>query len=78
KAARATSTLQVQSAWWEPQAQPGDAEPVAAELALAAAWQGLERVSVSGWGDATAALHAALTGAGGSVHRHVHARESAP
>lgn len=78
KADRATSTLQVQSAWWEPQAQPGDAEPVAAELALAAAWQGLEGVSVSGWGDATAALHAALTGAGGSVHRHVHARESAP
>jgi len=77
KADRATSTLQVQSAWWEPQARPGDAEPIAAELRLAATWQGLEHVSVSGWGDATAALHAALSaGAGPSVQRHVHARET--
>lgn len=80
KADRASSTLQVQSAWWEPQARPGDAEPIARELALAAAWQGLEHVSVSGWGDATAALHAALdargAGAGSPVRRHVHARES--
>lgn len=76
KADRATSTLQVQSAWWEPQARPGDAEPIAAELALAASWQGLAHVSVSGWGDATAALHGALTAdAARSVHRHVHARE---
>ncbi|QYM65452.1 winged helix-turn-helix domain-containing protein [Microbacterium sp. Se5.02b] len=79
KADRATATLQVQSAWWEPQARPGDAEAIASELALAAAWQGLEHVSVSGWGDATAALHAALTAhATTSVHRHLHARETAP
>lgn len=80
KADRATSTLQVQSAWWEPQARPGDAEPIAAELALAATWQGLEHISVSGWGDATTALHEALVaGAGGapSVRRHVHTRERA-
>lgn len=76
KADRATSTLQVQSAWWEPQARPGDAEPIAEELALAASWQGLEHVSVSGWGDATGALHGALAaGAGSSVRRHVHTRE---
>ena len=79
KADRATSTLQVQSAWWEPQARPGDAEPIAAELRLAATWQGLEHVSVSGWGDATTALHAALSavaGTGPTVQRHVHAREA--
>ncbi|MEU4016480.1 crosslink repair DNA glycosylase YcaQ family protein [Microbacterium sp. NPDC028030] len=79
KADRATSTLQVQSAWWEPQARPGDADAIASELALAAAWQGLEHVSVSGWGDATTALHAALTAhATTSVQRHLHARETAP
>ncbi len=78
KADRAASTLQVQSAWWEPQARPEDAERIAAELALAASWQGLDRVSVSGWGTASDALHAAL-GAHPqtSVTRHVHARESA-
>lgn len=78
KADRPTSTLQVQSAWWEPQARPGDAEAIAAELALAATWQGLEHVSVSGWGDATAALHDALvarSASGPAVRRHVHARE---
>jgi len=78
KADRATSTLQVQSAWWEPQGQPGaDAEKIAAELALAAAWQGLAHVSVSRWGTASEALHAALSGrADASVRRHVHAREA--
>lgn len=75
KADRATSTLQVQSAWWEPQARPGDAEPIAAELTLAAEWQGLENVSVSGWGDATDALHAALANSR-AVGRHLHAREN--
>jgi len=68
----------VQSAWWEPQGQPGaDAEKIAAELALAAAWQGLAHVSVSRWGTASEALHAALSGrADASVRRHVHAREA--
>ncbi|MDN3444641.1 crosslink repair DNA glycosylase YcaQ family protein [Microbacterium sp. APC 3901] len=79
KADRATSTLQVQSAWWEPQSRPdADAERIAAELALAADWQGLAHVSVSRWGTAAEALHAALSGrADTSVRRHVHARESA-
>ncbi|MGM7670847.1 winged helix-turn-helix domain-containing protein [Microbacterium sp. A93] len=77
KADRASSTLQVQSAWWEPQARPGDAEPIARELTLAATWQGLENVSVSGWGDAAEAVAAALRVARGGVQRHVHARESA-
>jgi uncharacterized protein YcaQ len=79
KADRLTSTLQVQSAWWEPQAHVDDAEPVARELALAASWQGLEHVSVSGWGDAADALHRALTATtGGLVRRHVHPREDSP
>ncbi|MBO9626312.1 MAG: YcaQ family DNA glycosylase [Microbacterium sp.] len=79
KADRASSTLQVQSAWWEPQARPADdAERIAAELALAASWQGLEHVSVSGWGTAADALHGALRARPeASVARHVHARESA-
>nr|WP_241741787.1 crosslink repair DNA glycosylase YcaQ family protein [Microbacterium yannicii] len=52
KADRATSTLRVQSAWWEPGA-PADAAPrLADELRLAASWQGLESVSISSWGDA--------------------------
>ena len=76
KADRSTSTLQVQSAWWEPQARPEDAEPIARELALAAAWQRLEHVSVSGWGDASDAIHGALHALGGDVRRHVHARET--
>lgn len=79
KADRAASTLQVQSAWWEPQAVPrDDAESVAGEIALAASWQGLEHVSVSGWGTASEALHAALVSRpDASVRRHVHAREPA-
>lgn len=78
KADRAASTLQVQSAWWEPQARDEDAAAIAAELRLAATWQGLEHVSISGWGDATTALHAALAAAPErAVRRHVHERESA-
>ncbi|MCT1397086.1 winged helix-turn-helix domain-containing protein, partial [Microbacterium sp. p3-SID338] len=62
--------------WWEPQARPGDAEAIAAELLRAARWQGLEQVSVSGWGDATAAVHTALAStAPDTVRRHVHVRE---
>ena len=76
KADRATSTLQVQSAWWEPHSRPrDDAERIAQELALAASWQGLESISVSRWGDASDALSDALTIAHGHVRRHVHERE---
>lgn len=77
KADRATSTLRVQSAWWEPQARVEDTERIAEELALAAVWQGLEHISVSGWGDATGAIHDALRARGdASVRRHQHTRES--
>jgi len=78
KADRASSALQVQSAWWEPQADPAeDAERIAEELLLAASWQGLEHVSVSGWGTAAEALHQALGArADASVRRHVHVREA--
>jgi len=59
KADRAASVLRVQSAWWEP--GHGDA---AASVALlvreAAAWQGLQDITVSHWGDATAAIAAEL------------------
>ncbi len=77
KADRAASTLRVQSAWWEPQARPEDAAAIAIELALAASWQGLEHVSVSGWGDAADSLHRALSALGGTtVARHLHPREN--
>lgn len=76
KADRASSTLQVQAAWWEPQSHIDDAELIARELALAASWQGLENVSVSGWGDAADAVAQALQSAHAGVQRHVHARES--
>ena len=72
---RATSTLQVQSAWWEPQATATDAEPIAQEIAGAALWQGLEQISVSGWGDAADAVHGALHGQGVVALRHLHPRE---
>lgn len=52
KADRASSRLLVQSAWWE-HGRPADAaERLAGELRAAARWQGLERISVSDWGDA--------------------------
>ncbi|MEV7620168.1 crosslink repair DNA glycosylase YcaQ family protein [Microbacterium sp. NPDC089321] len=76
KADRAASTLRVQSAWWEAHARPGeDAERIAEELVRAALWQGLERISVSGWGDAADAVAHALHGADTAVGRHVHPRE---
>ncbi len=75
KADRTSSTLQVQSAWWEPQSRPEDAEAIAGELALAAAWQGLENISVSGWGDAADAVAGALHVSRGGIRRHVHDRE---
>nr|WP_309127887.1 crosslink repair DNA glycosylase YcaQ family protein [Microbacterium sp.] len=76
KADRAASTLRVQSAWWEPQARQEDAEPIARELVRAAAWQGLEGISVSGWGDAADAVAHALHGAENTVERHVHPNEA--
>jgi len=75
KADRAAGTLLVQSAWWEPGAPADAAERIAAELQRAARWQGLERVSVSGWGDASHDIAAALPAAA----RHDHPRApSAP
>jgi len=78
KADRSTSTLQVQSAWWEPSASPDeDSDAIAAELVLAAGWQGLDAISVSGWGTAADRLHDALRSvAGTSVSRHVHVSEA--
>ncbi|MEJ1087226.1 crosslink repair DNA glycosylase YcaQ family protein [Microbacterium sp. Mu-80] len=78
KADRAASTLQVQSAWWEPHAdrQHDDAR-IAEELVRAALWQALERVSVSGWGDASDAIARALHGRDTPVARHQHPREVA-
>ncbi|MGZ8804067.1 MAG: DNA glycosylase AlkZ-like family protein, partial [Microbacterium sp.] len=53
KADRGSSTLLVQSAWWE-HGRPADAAArLADELRGAARWQGLESISVSRWGDAT-------------------------
>ena len=76
KADRAASTLRVQSAWWEAHARPEtDSERIAEELVRAALWQGLERISVSGWGDAADDLAHALHGADTAVGRHVHPRE---
>jgi len=76
KADRAASVLRVQSAWWEPHARQDDSGAIAGELARAAAWQGLERISVSGWGDAADAVAAALHSRADGVERHVHPREA--
>lgn len=78
KADRAQSTLLVQSAWWEGAFgdHGADSAAIAGELLLAAAWQGLERVSVSGWGDAAEDLARALQGGTAAVHRHQHPRET--
>lgn len=62
KADRQSSRLLVQSAWWEHGAPPHAAEHLARELRHAADWQGLETISVSRWGTATADLAAALPG----------------
>ncbi|KAA9105673.1 winged helix-turn-helix domain-containing protein [Microbacterium rhizomatis] len=52
KADRASSTLRVQSAWWEA-GRPADAAPrLADEVRAAARWQGLDSISISRWGDA--------------------------
>lgn len=60
KADRATRTLLVQSAWWEHGAPPHAAEHLADVLRDAARWQGLDRVSVSNWGDAADDVAGAL------------------
>lgn len=67
KADRAASALRVQSAWWEPGAPHDAADRVAAELQTAARWQGLERVTVSRWGDAADDIAGALR-----AERHAH------
>ena len=60
KADRAASTLRVQSAWWE-RGRPTDAaDRLSDELRLAAAWQGLESISISRWGDAAHDLACAM------------------
>ena len=70
KADRAASTLLVQSAWWEPDAATSDVTERAAHALLeAASWQGLERVSVSRWGDATDDVADVL-----GAQRHAHPR----
>ncbi|MGX1701854.1 winged helix-turn-helix domain-containing protein [Microbacterium sp. NPDC055357] len=60
KADRAASRLLVQSAWWEHGHPPDAAARLAHELQAAAAWQGLDTLSVSRWGDATDDLAAVL------------------
>jgi uncharacterized protein YcaQ len=63
KADRASSTLLVQSAWWE-HGRPADAAArVADELRAAARWQNLDAISVSRWGDAVDDLAGVLRGA---------------
>lgn len=53
KTDRARQTLLVQSAWWEPRVRPADAaDRLASQLRAAAAWQGLDTISVGRWGDA--------------------------
>ena len=75
RADRSTSTLQVQSAWWEPPGRVEDSEAIAREIALAASWQQLENVSVSRWGDAADAVAASLGVGMSGLQRHVHPRE---
>jgi len=67
KADRVSRALRVQSAWWERGAPSNAAERVAAELLTAARWQGLDRVTVSRWGDAAEDLAGALR-----AERHEH------
>jgi len=67
KADRASRALRVQSAWWERGAPSNAAERLAAELLTAARWQGLDRVTVSRWGDAAEDLAGSLR-----AERHEH------
>jgi hypothetical protein len=61
KADRAASTLRVQSAWWEHGRPEHASIRLAEEIRAAARWQGLERISVSRWGDATDDLASTLS-----------------
>ena len=68
KSDRAAGVLRVQSAWVEPEASPSElAARVVPVLRRAAAWQGLGEVIVAEplWGDAAAAVRAALAAADG-------------
>ena len=64
KADRSTSTLLVQSAWWEHRRPADAATRLADELRAAAAWQQLGSISVSRWGNAVDDVAAELPGAG--------------
>ncbi|MDZ8172076.1 winged helix-turn-helix domain-containing protein [Microbacterium xanthum] len=66
KADRGSGRLLVQAAWWEPGAPAHAADRLADRLRAAAAWQHLDTISVSRWGDATDDLARAL----GPVTRH--------
>lgn len=77
KADRGARRLLVQSAWWEPSGTPADAGRIADELRRAAAWQGLEQISVGGWGDAADAIAAAL-GSRGQIGRHLRETSTEP
>lgn len=70
KADRERGVLLVQSAWWERDAPVDAAARIADALREAAEWQGLERISVSGWGDASHDIADVLPGA----ERHDHPR----
>ncbi len=75
KADRAASVLLVQSAWWEADPPAEAAERLAGVLRQAAAWQGLQGVSVSQWGDAVDDVARAL---GPDTARHVAGPEAVP
>lgn len=63
KADRASSTLLVQSVWWEHGRPDHAAERLAAEVQTAARWQKLDAISISSWGNGVADLADALPGA---------------
>lgn len=60
KADRPAGVLRVQSVWWEPGCASATTERIAAELRAAARWQGLDEITVAGWGDAVDELALAL------------------
>ena len=60
KSDRKAGVLRVMAAWREPEAAPDTAVALAAELARAAAWQGLDAIVVEDRGDLARELQAAL------------------